>query len=77
MKLDIGTLCFRTYRGKDYMLQRWAYTTKIEGLQALKKARAFSDRYHRGEVSMLMRDRVKSGEGKGKAVYIVGTRGTF
>ncbi len=75
MKLDIGTMQFRTYRRKDYMLQRWAYTTKIEGLKALKKAREFSDRYRRNESSVLMRDKIKSGVGKGKVVYVVGIRG--
>ena len=75
MKLDIGTMHFRTYRHKNYMLERWAWTSKIEGLRALKKARDFSDRYRRNESSVLMRDKVKSGVGKGKVVYVVGTRG--
>jgi hypothetical protein len=77
MKYDLGTFHFRDFRHRTYMLQRWAYPTKIEGLQALKKARDFSDRYRRNETSVLFKDKIKSGVGKGKIVYVVGTRGNL
>lgn len=75
MRHDIGTMNIRTYRHHDYMLKRWAYTTKQEALKALKEARDFSNRYRRRETSVLMRDKIKSGQGKGKTVYVIGTRG--
>lgn len=76
MKLDIGNLHFRDHYGKSYMLQRWAYTTKREGLKALENAKEFSAKYRRHEANILLKDKVKSGEGKDKIVYVVGTRGT-
>ena len=76
MKLDIGNLTFRDYYGKSYMLQRWAYTTKKEAMVALNNAKEFSAKYRRHEASVIMTDKVKSGQCKGKIVYVIGTRGT-
>ena len=74
-KVDIGTIHFRDFYGVPYMLERYAYTTKREGMIALRKAEAFSRRYRRNEKHHLFTDKVKSGEHKGKTVYVVGGRG--
>ena len=76
MKLNIGNMKIRDYRGSPYLLQRWAYTTVLEGERALRDAIRFSARYRRHEKHHLFRDKVESGIGKGKTVYVVGSRGT-
>ena len=76
-RYDIGTMNIKDYRGKGYMLERWAYSSKLEAERALRQAIRFSAKYHRHEISRIFRDKIKSGEGKGKVVYIIGTRGTW
>jgi len=75
-KYNIGTMNFRDYRGHAMMsVGKWAYTTKAEATKLLNEMKAFSKKFNRNETYIILRDKVKSGPGKGKTVYVVYGRG--
>ena len=76
MKYNTGTMHFRDYRGHAYMaVGQWSYTTKAEATKLLNEMKAFSRKYRRNETYVILRDKIKSGQGKGKVVYTVYGRG--
>ena len=75
-KYNIGTMNFIDYRGHAFMsVGKWAYTTKAEATKLLNEMKAFSKRYNRNEMYIIRRDKIKSGQGRGKTVYVVYGRG--